>query len=232
MNYQNIEIKNKREQSNYPFTGLSTLKVGKYTFPVNWVRSLSLQISSAVFPLYINTIYTDTQYVILSVIDKMSQVQCYIKLGPESAAVVTAYNTICGQISVDNQLYNWLYDLIKDSVYGRIDLNSNDLVFDGSVITCVCFKGYTGLSVNNRYAGSDVILNFQRNIETVIQGSQVRLNVYGDYDYSFQKQQKLQYINGIDLKNKSLLIQHRALSDLRVVTDSNKISLIGVTDVT
>lgn len=232
MNYQNIEIKNKREQSKYPFTSTSTLQVGKYTFPVNWIKSLSLQISKAVFPLYVGSIYTESQFVVLRVVDKVSQLQCYIRLSKNSGYVKTDYNTNCGQIKADTYLYDWLYGLVKNSVYGYIDLDSNALIFDGSVITCVYFEGYTGLTINNQYAGSDVILNFQRNIETIVQNEQVRLNVYGDYDYAFQNAQKLQYVNGVDLKNKSLLIQHRALSDIRVTTDSNKISLVGVTDAT
>ena len=232
MNYQNIEIQNKREQSKYPFTGDSTLEIGKYIFPVNWIKSLSVQVSSAVFPLYINTLYVQGDFVVLKVLDKNAQIQCYLKIGATQSKIETENGIICGQLYIDTQLYSWLYNLIKSTVSGYIDLNSNALIFDGSVITCVHFKGYTGLSINNKYIGSDVLLNFERNIQVEIDGASVVLNVYGDYDYSFQKISKLQSVNNIDLKNKSLIIQHRALSNLRIATETNKISLIGVTDVT
>lgn len=230
--FQNVETSNLRDISNFPFTDTSSLEVGKYKFPAPWISSLRLQVQNAVFPLHIGNIHTDDVFIVLSVVDNTGTSVCDIKIAEQACFIVDSFNKIAGQIQVDGQLYSWLYKLIKNSVYGYMQLKSDALVIASQVIACVYFQGYTGLSVNNTYIGQDVILNFQRNIETIRAGSNLRLNVYGDYSYSYQNQRKLQVVNGKDLRGKDLLIQHSMLSDLRVSTQSGKISFIGVTDAT
>jgi len=44
----------------------------------------------------------------------------------------------------------------------------------------------------------------------------VRINVLGDYAYTYENKTKLKYVNGVDLANKTLIIKSRPLADLRV----------------
>lgn len=50
--------------------------------------------------------------------------------------------------------------MLKQTVGGYIEIDSQALILDGSVIHCVAYNGYTGMSVNGKYVGQSVGLNF------------------------------------------------------------------------
>ena len=199
-------------------------------FPINWISSMSLQVQQALFPLHINSLYIKDSTIIMSIADKSEQQLCDIHLTSTESYIINKYGNICGQLRTAQNLYTWLYDIIKTTVYGFLEVKSDALVLSSNVITCVFFSGYIGLNINGKYIGASATLNFQRNIETVTKGRDLQLNVYGDYTYTYQSQKKIQYVNGVDMRGKDLIIQHSALSDLRVVTQADKITFIGVTD--
>lgn len=229
--YQNIEIQNWRQQSKYPFDMSSTLKLDQHIFPVNWIQSLNLQVYKAVFPLHISRIVSADNTVQLQVVDRQSELQCVIQLKEDENKILDAYSCIAGQMRTSPQLFPWLKQLVGGTVYGTMQLLDTALIIDSQAITCTAFKGYTGISVNNTYVGQSAILNFQRNVTLSKQASGIRMDAFGNYPATYQKQIKLQKVNGVQLKGKQLLIKHRSLADLRVVTDSENITLTGVTDV-
>lgn len=229
--YQNIEIQNWRQQSKYPFDMSSTLMLDQHIFPVNWIRSLNLQIYKAIFPLHISKLVLVNNCVQLHVVDRQSQLQCIIYLEERTSKILDAYSCIAGQIKVAPQLFPWLRQLVSGTVYGTMQLLDTALIICSQAITCMAFEGYAGISVNNTYMGQDATLNFQRNVTLSKTSTGLRIDAFGDYQATYQKTIKLQRVNGIQLKGKQLLIKHRSLSDLRVVTSGDKLTLTGVTDV-
>lgn len=252
--YQNIEEANKRQFSKYPFDPSSTLKLDIYTFPVAWIKSLSVVVGKCVFPLYINKIYIEQKAVCLDIVDWQGTFISKIVIQAESAYIQNKAHCIGGAVYTDPALYSWLFDIIKTNFYNGLQLVSSSLILSDTVITCCYYDFFSGLSVNGVYAGNDVHINFQRNTEyagnpeelpnyglDIAQqqgpafkgtGMPVRINVLGDYAYTYENKTKLKYVNGVDLANKTLIIKSRPLADLRVQTTQGKISLTGVTDAT
>lgn len=232
--YQNLQISKQRVQSKYPFDDSSTLMLGGHTFPGSWIVSLNLIVTTGLFPLYVSRVSFADQTVIMDITDGNGNTNLFIRLYTEDACVVDGDGRSAGSILVQPQLFPWLQRLVRDTFYGTIILPSTALILSSEVITCAYFKGYSGVQCNNTVTGPKVILNFQRNVK-VTRGDadkDISLNIYGDYAYSYQNTNKLQQINSLDLRNKSLIIKHKKLADLRVVTANKTITLTGVTDVT
>ena len=230
--YQNIQRYNERAQSKYPFDCASTLLLDTYIFPTAWIESLNIQVTNCIFPLHVSDIVLQNKVISLHITDAQEQLTNTILLTEKGGTVIDSYSCASGQIRANAQLYPWLRGLIGDVVYGTMLLPDNALIICSQAITCSSFVGYTGLRIDGDYKGRSAILNFQRNIDVTIQEQNIRLDLYGNYDFSYQSAVKLWKVNDVDLKSKSLIIKHKALSDLRVVTDTNGIVITGVTDAT
>ena len=237
--YQNIQTLNRRQQAKYPFDISADLKLDNYTFPCSYIKSLKLQISDVVFPLYIaavqylsyidNTTATAVRYIVK---DANGYICSYIDLTDQETAKITdVYGNLCGSMSFQPQLYKWSLQLIKNTVYGYMQLTPTNLPLSSFVLSCCYFKGFKGVSVGGQFAGNKITLNFTQNIVPVFTQNKIRLDLFSDYYLqTSQEPQRFITVNGIPMQGKSLIIKHNVLSNLRVLTEGQTITLAGVTD--
>lgn len=152
-----------------------------------------------------------------------------------AAVIKTMRGTLCGGIKLkDNSLYSWLYSMTKNTLYGELTLSPDALILHPNTLACVSYSGYQGLSLNGQYLGNHIHLAFQHNLKVASDSSDnncIQIDAFSNYDDSFQKTKKLKIINGVDLSGKAVVIKPNTLGDLRVITQNNTISLMGVTDI-
>lgn len=244
MTITNIQNLNARQQSYYPFDSMSTLQIDNMIFPVSLIKSLNIQVQSAVFPLKITQFRIARDKKVLCCIrDSISNIIGFIQLDNKNlGSVVDQQGRYIGGISFQQQLYTWLYRSVTDAYYKNIQVATNALIISSQCITCVHYTGFKGVSVNGTYAGNNVTLNFQRNIQCNTTAEQLQLSLCADYvnienilvtqtAEGAVQETPVVFVNGVDLTDKVLIIKHRNLSDLRVKTTRDRITFVGVQDV-
>ena len=236
---QNIQTLNRRQQSKYPFDAAADLHLDKCTFPCSFIKSLKLQVSGVAFPLYIGALrqlpyinHTTAAGIRYIVKDANDYTCCYIDIIDEkTATVIDTYGNLCGSMSFQPQLYKWSLQLVKNTVYGYLQLTPTNLPLSSFVISCCYFKGFKGVSIGGQYVGNRAILNFTQNIVPQFDQDKIRLDLFSDYYLQVdQEPQRFVSVNGIPMEGKSLIIKHRTLSNLRVITQNQTITMAGVTD--
>lgn len=239
-NYTNIQTSNRREQSKYPFDSSASLLLGKYTFPCHMIKSLGIQVKSGRFPIYLGSISVKDTRVIFQIKDIAATVLGTIQLLSQTKGrVIDVDGSACGGIQFEVPLYKWCLQLIGTTRYKHMSLLSSQLPLASQIITCLYYTGYKGLQFEGKYLGADIILNFQRNVIPDITADKLRLDLWGDYkltsDQPADPQLYLTRVNApssIDMTGGNLVIKHRTLSDVRVITKADKLLITGVKDVT
>ena len=243
--YHNIQTSNRRSESKYPFDSSASLLMGKYTFPCHMIKSLGIQVKQGRFPLYFGSISAKQNKVIFQIKDITSATLGTLQLiSQTSGKVLDANGCVCGGIAFQPALYKWCLELVSTTRYKYMSLLSSQLPLSSQVITCLYYTGYRGLNFSGRALGADVILNFQRNLIPTIQKSskKLRIDTWGDYQLPSSQGQGqddsevyLSRINApstMDMTGGNVIIKHKTLSNVRVVTKQNKILITGVKDVT
>ena len=246
---------NASDSSLYPFDNASSLLISNHIFPHDLIDDIFVMIRNESVPLCISRITAgpvkgpdwsdsrvfegkDLGVLTLFLADgtgtEIASLQLKRDVSVITAPIKTLNGTLCGGIKADKALYSWLYSLVKNTLYGELQVSPDALILHPNTLACVSYKGYEGLSLNGQYLGSHIHLAVQHNLKAQLDASdsgQIQFDAFGDYDETFEKTEKLQTVNGVDLKGKSLIIKSNTLGDLRVVTEDNKIALLGVTDI-
>ena len=227
-----ISAQNKKFLSNYPFDASSTLKIDNHTFPATLIKSLKLQVHQAIFPLHIGSIEILQNKAVITIFDAQQSRIAYAECSIDSTKCFfkNNYGLSCGSMVYDPQLVDFLYGLPNTAYGGSIQLSSDTLILDIQTISCVAFNGIINVNINGVDMGNKVNINFHEPFKLTKVQNEIAFSVTGQIDYSYKDAIKLQKVNNVDLKGKSLLVRAQMLSDLRVNTAQGELNLTGVRD--
>lgn len=237
-NIFNTDYLQLRSNTKYPFTDASTLRIGNYNIEATWIKQLHLNVSSAFFPLHINSIQKTEGAIILRVFDSKDMQIAYTKLKAQNLqSLFYSGNQICGSISIDIKMFQ-LLNII--TLNGNKVIPSNIMQISPHCISCVHTIGtkYIKNGQTILYGDNQLLL------DTNIIYNKPRLDIYGRLDVQDQTLKPLRYVKLVnidneqiqqtdykDLSNLNLVIKHNILSNARVVSQGSKIILNNILDI-
>lgn len=235
----NLDPGQVRQNTSYPFDNRSTLQVDIYKMSPVWISSLQLQVQSAVFPLHVSRIYTSGQHMYWQISDARYEHIATFSFSHQGQGCAVAYRPngcICGYMTYARNMISFFSSVVRNQYGDSLQLPSNCMILCANCITCTYTTGCQSIRVNGTdYNGATAVV-LQRNVvlDDYTDTYSVTVSVFGDYQGQIQIAATgtpvLKTVNGVDLTNKHLLIKPRTLSDLRVITAGNTITMAGVLD--
>lgn len=86
-------------------------------------------------------------------------------------------------------------------------MSSSALIISPKVISCTCSVGYKEIQIDGVSYGANAAIEFINNVIFDLSDSDIYISVYGDKDDTYKDLVKLQNVNGIPMKGKSLLVK-------------------------
>lgn len=233
MTIYNIQQRNLRNISKYPFTQDSSLALDNIIFPSTLIKSLNIHIQDIQLPVYWTKFSYIQKHIQIAVADKNLETigNIFIYENKQISDIRDNYGLFMGTMYHQKQLFIFLSQYIKKLHNSQVQLDPYSFKISGDCLTCIHYSGCVGVKVNQNLITKDIDIYFQNNI--VLKNTNTRdsftVNTFGNYNKAFQRD-VLKYINGINVQGCTVTIKHTALGNLRVVTNSTGIILNGVKD--
>lgn len=242
--YTNTDISNAREHTKYPFTQQSTCILGNVLFNTSCIKSLSICVQSARFPLFIDKIKRSSGTVILQITSLDITFKAFVYVTPNSSIylIKNTYDQIVGTVAVqqqDSYMYNFFNAYLTTTA--QVQAASDAFILAPECIKCINYEALRYLKAGDYTLKRKANIYFGNNCYLLAEDDNISINVAGDLDMSYKQIKKLKTIKVTnedigetveqDLASKNIILKHTMLSDLRVVTKQDQILLTGVMDV-
>lgn len=226
--YSNQPTHVQKKQSSYPFDKKSSLLFQLSIFPTQLIKSCIINIRKAVFPIYISEFLLQDNKVYMRLADTQETLgYVLVQKDKTLCPILSSNDTVLGSMQVDNRLYQFLQSRLKNMFRFTHTCTSDNFIISSQCINCCWINGYQVLNIDDYRFKNDVVLDFRNNATYDISDNTV--NVFGDLQVNTVAASKVVYVNGQDMRNKGLVIQHKMLSDIRVVS-KNTITMTSVLD--
>lgn len=225
--YQNTDIQLDSLNTKYPFTETSSCKLGTNLLPAGVITGINIAVSKPCIQLHIAKISLSGNKISIQFKDNGFTVSYTCTVIPDSQVcfIKNEFNCACGIISYQKALFNILQAVLRQQTDKTLSFSKSNFCLLNQCFSCCAITGIQDLKINKQ--SSDYI-QLTDNIVYTDTGGTTSISVYGDVpDASIQS---LKTINGQNLGKRHVVIKHRTLSNLRVLSD-NGIQLAGVKDV-
>ena len=225
--YQNTDIQVDSLNTKYPFTENSSCKLGTSILPAGSITGINISVSKPCIQLHISKISLNNNKISIQFKDTGFTVSYICTVIPDSQVcfIKNEFSCACGIMSYQKSFFNIMQAVLRQQTDKSLNFSKTNFCLLNQCLSCCAITGIQDLKINKQ--NSDYIQLTDNIIYTDPEGN-ISISVYGDVPAS--STQSLKTINGQTLGKRHVVIKHRTLSNLRVLSD-NGIQLAGVKDV-
>lgn len=225
--YQNTDIQIDSLNTKYPFTEASSCRLGVSLLPAGIITGINISVDKPCIQLHISKIKLNGNNISIQFKDNGFTVSYSCNIVPDSQIcfIKNEFNCACGILGYQKSFFNILQAVLRQQSDKSLSFSKANFCLLNQCLSCCSLSGIQDLKVNGQ--NTDYIQLTDNIVYTDAQNN-ISIDVYGDVPYSTEK--TLKTINGQPLGKRHVVIKHRTLSNLRVISQ-NGIQLAGVKDV-